>query len=472
MAGSATHTNLEGPAYRTILKLAIPTVIAMMSQAIVNAVDSVFFAHLPTPQESSDGQAALMPSLILLWMFGGALSSVSVGAQALAARRYVEGNHKQAGAVLANAMMFCVVGGLVLTAVGFFLLPWMAVKQHPSETVQTVIVDYGTYRMFGIMSMAMTMGIKGFFDGIGRTWIHFVSSVVMNIFNILFCWIFIFGNLGAPKMGAAGAGLAALLATWIGLGVMLYYVVKERRTFEPFQVSGLSMKLMWSLLKLSIPAAGATIIMMFGFQMFLTIVGKLDAASNLAAHTPLDAAQTSVNGAATSNIISMLKLTFTACIAFGTATATLVGQSLGSKRADLASKFGWASIRLGLMIFGVVGLFEGILLTPQIIDVWTQDPAVRDAMLVPMRIIGCATPIIAVVMIMSEALFGAGIPKFVAIAQLVLVFGLLLPAAYFLAITMNMGLVGIWTAATIYISVGAVVMSVEFLRGKWKTVEI
>ena len=68
-------------------------------------------------------------------------------------------------------------------------------------------------------------------------------------------------------------------------------------------------------------------------------------------------ASEAVFGAATTDIVEILKLTFTACIAFGTATATLVSQSLGAKRPDEAEKFGWASVRLGLVVFGPLAVF-------------------------------------------------------------------------------------------------------------------
>jgi Na+-driven multidrug efflux pump len=88
--------------YKAILRLALPTVVAMLSQSVVNEVDVIFFSHLPCP-ESSNGQAALLPSLIVVWLFGGALSAISVGTQALTARRYAEREYDRAGAVLANS---------------------------------------------------------------------------------------------------------------------------------------------------------------------------------------------------------------------------------------------------------------------------------------------------------------------------------------------------------------------------------
>src|ERR1700728_4574416 len=101
--------NVRTP-YRTILRLATPTVIAMLSQSVVNEIDVVFFSRLPCP-ESSNGQAALFPSLIVVWLFGGSLSAISVGTQALVARRYAENQPERAGAVLANAAWFCLLAG-------------------------------------------------------------------------------------------------------------------------------------------------------------------------------------------------------------------------------------------------------------------------------------------------------------------------------------------------------------------------
>src|SRR6201999_3951439 len=96
------HELISGPPYRTILRLALPTVIAMLSQSVVNEIDILFFKQLPNPDDSN-AQAALLPSLIIVWLFGGSLSAISVGTQALVARRYAERKYDAAGAILANA---------------------------------------------------------------------------------------------------------------------------------------------------------------------------------------------------------------------------------------------------------------------------------------------------------------------------------------------------------------------------------
>ncbi|HEY3595457.1 MAG TPA: protein kinase, partial [Polyangiaceae bacterium] len=119
---AAIHVDTSGSPYGVILKLATPTVLAMLTQSIVNEIDIIFFAHLPG-SESSNGQAALLPSLILLWVFGGSLSAISVGTQAFSARRFAERRHTDAGAVLVNAVFFSVVAGLIFTVAAYLMLP-------------------------------------------------------------------------------------------------------------------------------------------------------------------------------------------------------------------------------------------------------------------------------------------------------------------------------------------------------------
>ena len=91
--------------------------------------------------------------------------------------------------------------------------------------------------------------------------------------------------------------------------------------------------------------------------------------------------------------------------------ATLVAQSLGEKDGAKAARFGWASIRLGLVIFGIVGVLEA-LFSKQILGFFSSSPLVQGHALTPLIIMGLATPLIATGMILTQALFGAGNSRF------------------------------------------------------------
>src|SRR3984957_3072818 len=266
---------LGGNRYKAILWLALPTVFAMLSQTIFNEIDVVFFSHLPVP-ESSYAQAALLPSLILTWLFGGSLGAISVGTQALVARRYAEGDRHAAGSVMASATFFAVVAGAAFSVVGLLTLPWLARAMIDVPQVQDVAISYTRWRMLAVISMASTMAIKAFFDGIGRTHVHFVAAIVMNVANVFLCWMFIFGHLGAPRMGAPGAGLSAFMATWIGLAIMVLYVWAVKSEYQFMRWANVSRTTVWALLKLSIPAALAIVVMMAGFGVFAHNVSQLD----------------------------------------------------------------------------------------------------------------------------------------------------------------------------------------------------
>lgn len=456
--------------YSAILKLATPTVFAMLSQSIVNEIDAVFFAHLPAP-ESSNGQAALFPCLLLLWIFGGSLSAISVGTQAFTARRFAERRHADAGAVLVNAAIFSLLAGIVFTALAYLSLPWILPLFIKVPAVRDAASGYLGWRMLGVTSMAVTFAFKAFFDGIGKTHVHLVSAIIMNVINVVLCWALIFGNLGAPRMGVEGAGLAGFIATYIGLAVMVgYALLPTFRGFQLFAVRRFSKRIITDVLKLSVPSAIATVAVMTGFMLFAFIVSKLDAIESLS----LDdlTLHEAVNSAATTNVVVILKLTFTACLGFGTATATLVSQSLGQKNPDAAARFGWASVKLGLIIFGVVGFLQGVVFTQPLLALMSKSEAVREAALLPMRIMGVCTPMIAVGMILTQALFGAGNSRFVMIVELILHFTCLVPLAWLLGITLDLGLVGIWSAAVVYVVALSSIMTWKFWRGDWKEIRL
>jgi putative MATE family efflux protein len=357
--------------------------------------------------------------------------------------------------------------------VGHLALPWILDALIHLPDVREAARSYLNWRMWGITSMVLTFSFKSFFDGIGKTQVHMWSAVSMNVINILLCMVLIFGRFGFPHLGMEGAGIAAFISTWIGLFIMVGWACLPhyRITYRPFRSASYERGLIWDILKLSIPSAVATIAVMSGFAMFAAIVSHLDKMSH-AQTVVVDNHAEAVNSAATTLIVGILKLTFTACLAFGTATATLVGQSLGEGNPKKAAHFGWVSVRLGLLLFGLVGFLEGVVFPESILDFVSNSETVKAAALAPMRLMGLCTPLIAVGMILTQALFGAGNSVFVMIVELVLHFTCLVPLAWILGITLGFGLIGIWSAAAIYAFLLTTVMVIKFSGGSWQNIRI
>jgi multidrug resistance protein, MATE family len=449
---------------KRILGLAIPAQLALLTQTGVNLVDTWFIGMLGEP-ERSQGQAMLSFSLALLWAVGGFLSAISVGTQAMVARREGRGDPQSSGLVLANALLLAGVSSTVVMIGVWGLVPVAFRMVSTDPNYVRLGTDYCQWRFVGLISMVMTAAYKAFFDGTGRTYVHFVASIVMNVFNIALCWLFIFGNLGAPRMGVEGAGLAAALSSWVGLIVMALWSASRREQirYRVYRRRVLRAAALWQLAKLSVPSGVATTVVMTGFILFIGIVGMFDRNSEIGGG--------SVYGAATTIIINVLSLTFFSCLAFGVATATLVSRSLGERRPERAEQYAWSSVKLGCIMFGVVGSLE-IAYPEACIAFFNDSPAVIAAGKASMRLMGACGPLIAAGMILTQALFGAGNPRFVMIVELVLHFGVLLPLAYLLGVELHGGLLGVWTSAAVYVLLLTAIMVVKFRSGSWKSISI
>ncbi|MFT5432289.1 MAG: MATE family multidrug resistance protein [Myxococcota bacterium] len=480
---------------KRIITLAGPITIAMLTQTAINLIDTIMVGRLPS-EWSIAGQSAIGISLILLWAIGGTISTmVAVGTQALCARRFGEGDARAAGAVFNNAALVAAVVSVIAMVGVLIALPYIFPWLHKSPQVVSLGIEYTTIRFIGMPSMVLTIVYKGFFDGVGQTTIHMKAAIAMNIANVILNYCLIFGIGPFPQMYVAGAALASLIATFIGLFLMIYYSVIERnrRQFGLYS-GGLSKRVVASVVKVGIPGGLATFFLMTGFGAFIAIVGWLDmerlavASRQLADYPGLAIGTFAMDPsvvwtadlhrrvlldnppiftAATKVIMDIMSVVAISCIAFGQATATLVGQALGARDPKLAESFGWESAKIGGYFMGTVGLII-IAIPDAIAGVFNPDPTVVGAARDALRVMASGAGIIAVGMILMQSLFGAGETLYVMVVELVLHFFCLVPVAYLFGIYLDGGLLGIWGAALAYTALLTSAMVWKFRSGTWK----
>jgi MATE family multidrug resistance protein len=447
---------------RRIGSLTWPVVVAMISQTLINQVDHALIGRLPA-SESIPGQAALGPSLILFWMFGGMLAAISVGTQAITARRFGENDHERAGQVLFNSLVVAAITSAVASVAGWFLAPKMLRFVTSDPDALRLGIPYTQWRMAGVLSMVTTISYKSWFDGLGRTRVHMGAAIAMNIINLVLNIALIFGKWGFPALGVSGSGIASMISSYIGLVLMILWSMRPRyRTeYNVYHVKNLSMAQQWELVKLSAPSGLATMFVMSGFVLFYKIVGVLDAQAH---HGPIYAA-------ATQNIIIVLMVCFTAFMAYGTATATLVGQSMGAKEYNLAERYGWEAVKIGVYVTIVLGGLV-CLLPDTVLHVFTKDEAVIAVARPILRICGALMPFILSALVLTQALFGAGNTKFVMFVEFGLHFFCLVPLAYFCGVVFGWGVMGVWCGAFAYIVLLCSIMGWKFAEGAWKEIRI
>jgi putative MATE family efflux protein len=419
--------------------------------------------------------AALMASVVLLWAYGGFLSSISVGTQAISARRFSEGSPLLAGQVLSNSLVVSVIASAVITFIAISLIePTMSLLTK-SEEVQRVGTEFSRIRLLGLPSMALMASFKSFYDGLGRVRIHMTIAIIMNLINFIVNYFIIFGNSFAgfevPALGVNGAAWGSVISSYAGVLLIFLWSLRrhDRLKFQVYKLKNLSSRVALAISRLSIWSGFATVVLMVGVGLFNYIVSSTDAASG-----------SSINGSAASIITHIMMLVFMSSLAFGTSTATLVSQSIGAKLPHLAERYVWQCVLLAvyvMTIFGVCAfLFPKPILTlflPPDLDGNHLKELVIQAATPSLRLTAILlSPTAAAALVLTQALYGAGETRYVLIVEFILHFLCLAPLAWLLAIYFDMGILGCWIAAIVYALGLLIATSVKFMQGSWQKLSL
>ncbi len=471
------------PLSKRIGSLAVPVIVAMLFQTVINQLDTAMVGRLPGAV-GIDGQAGIGLSLPLFWAAGGFLSAIAIGTQAITARRTGEQKPLLAGMALSNSLFIAVISSVAVSALGYFLAPSFFRMMSPNPNVVRLGSSYCSIRMIGVFTMVTTMSYKSFFDGIGKTHVHMVASILMNFLNAGLNLLLIFGLWGFPRLEVDGAAIASVISTYVGLAVMILWSLLPRyiKKYKYYRMKNLDRRVSWEIVRLSVPSGLATVFVMSGFLFFLWVIGNLpkgpqwlDALSFVPLAGPVlsgvEAAQPDIATSASWSMISFLMLVFITSMAFGTATATLVSQSLGAKKPDLAERYGWESVKIGMLVMGLVGLVM-IIHPSMFMRIFTDKQEVIDVALPAMRLVGSVTALMSAGMILVQALYGAGNTRFVMIAEMLMHSLCLIPLSYILGMVLGLGLLGCWMAAAAYAVALSSIMAWKFKEGKWKQIKI
>ena len=148
----------------------------------------------------------------------------------------------------------------------------------------------------------------------------------------------------------------------------------------------------------------------------------------------------------------------------GSAATTLVGQSIGAERKDLARRFANLSVALGVLIMACTGALMFVL-APWLFSLLTPDPEIRALGAYVLRIEAFAEPLFAASIVVAGALRGAGDTLAPSVLNLVSMWGVRLTAAMVLA--PRLGLPGVWIAMCGELCIRGILFLVRLLRGKW-----
>jgi len=437
-----------------ILKIATPAIAGMSSQMIVSIVDTAMVGRL---ESSEIALAAMGLGVLATWTLSSFFSSLGNGTHILVARRFGQGRFTEAGIVLNNSLLLSFLVGSVFGVLGF-LFAFEAIDLFSSDPVVSLAAaDYIKYRSIGLPFFLLAVSYRGFFYGIGHTSMFMFSAMITYVFNILFNYLLIFGNFGFPKMGVAGAGVAASVGMLAGFLFFIFvtFIPEYRKRYRYYDVFAIGKKYLQPIIRISLPISFQNILILFGFLVFVAITGIIGT---------LEQASTQV-------VITSLYLSFMPCFGFGIATQTLVGNALGNNNPNEAYRYGVETAKLGTIFTLGVGILF-VAAPDLVLMVITNNDSVIDVARPLLQLAGVAQVAYGSAIIIANALQAAGDTLFVMYLEIITHWIIFLPVAYVVGVTLGYGIIGAWAGLPLYIVLYTTIAWLKFRSGSWKTIAV
>ncbi len=260
--------------------LAIPITIGQISQMLMGLVDSVMIGRTGTvPLAASAFGGGVFNVFFIVGV--GMLTPVAV----FASRARGAGRHPEAGEYLRHGLVLALAAGVAEVSLMVLIgrhLNWFG---QPPEVIAAV---NPFFYLIGasLLPVLAYLALRQFAESMGRPWVPVIVVLASVALNIFLNWVFIYGNLGSPPLGLAGAGIATLLARILSSAVIYVWLrfdpaMREawpRRWFAP-----ISWGRLMKMLSIGLPTSVSLAFETGAFAMATVMMGWLGAVP-LAAH--------------------------------------------------------------------------------------------------------------------------------------------------------------------------------------------
>ncbi len=441
---------------RELLKLALPLVVSQSFMTVQVFVDTILLARHDAME-----MAASFPAVMWYWMAFGWFQ-VTAGYVSTFVAQYIGADRPaRVGPAVWQGIHFAVISGLLFLAV-VPLAPYLIALGGHEATLQALEVVYLRCLCFAALPMLVMAAINGFFSGRGQTWTVLGIEAAGTAVNVLLALVLIFGRLGFPALGIAGAGWATVAGSWASavLAIGLLLLPRYRGPFRTLAGWRLDPALFGRLMKYGGPAGVQVFLDVLVFNVFVQLVGRLGVAQT----------------GATTLAVRLNMVAFLPMMGMAQAVSILVGQRLGADRPDLAERSTYTGLR---WIFGYMCTVAAIyLLFPRmLVGLFASegDPAqfAEIAAIVPSLLVCVAIYSLAdsVNFAFSFALRGAGDTRFVSLLTFALAWPIMVVPTV-ICVWTGASLYWPWGFATAYIIAMAVCFTWRFRTGKWKSMRV
>jgi putative MATE family efflux protein len=335
----AREAMLHGPIFKTMMRLALPTIVVLIAQTLVSVAETFYVSRLGT--DALVGVALVFPIWMLMTMM--AAGGIGGGVASAVARAAGAGRHEDANALVLHTLVIAVAFGLLFSvlAIGFGNHLYQALGGR-GEALHLALV-YSNFIFLSAVPIWVVNLLSAALRGIGNVRVPALVTFAGAAVLVPLSPLLIFGIGPFHGFGVAGAGIAVTLYYCAAAVVMLRYMASGRSGLR-LSLDRLSWPLFRDILKVGLLAALNTIQLNLMVLLVTAAVGRFG----------IDA----IGGYGTASRLDYLLIPI--LFGLGTAILTMVGTNIGAGHIDRAKKIAWFGTAVSVIFTEAVGLLVAI----------------------------------------------------------------------------------------------------------------
>lgn len=441
----------RGPINSAVVLLAIPMMLEMFMESIFVIVDMFWVAKLGAEAIAAVGLTEAVITIVYAVAIG-----LSMATTAMVARRIGEKDNVGAAIAASQALWLGLLCATLIGSLGLYFADDILRLMGASEAVVADGKNYTMVMMGGSITIMYIFLLNAIFRGAGDATIAMRSLWLANGINLILDPILIFGWGPIPAMGVTGAAVATTIGRGIGVLYQCWHLFGVRgRIRVGLTQLRLRFDIAKRLARLSLGGIGQFLIAVSSWIFLMRIIAPYGAEA-IAGYTIA---------------VRIIHFTFLPAWGLGNAAATLVGQNLGARRPYRAERSLWRAAQFNALTLGMTAIVL-IVFANETIMLFTSDAAIVSFGADALRFFCYGYPLMAVGMVASQSLNGAGDTDTPTLINFVAFWLIEIPLAWWLANQLQMGPHGVFWAILVAEAVFAILSIWVIRRGRWKLVTV
>lgn len=436
---------------KQIFQIALPILISVLMEQLIGMTDAAFLGRVGEVELGASALGGILYISLFMLAVGFA-----TGAQILMGRRNGEGNYTAIGSIFYHGIIFLLLLAAVITGATLMWGESLMRLMIKSEAVATAATTYLNWRVVGYGAAVVCAMFRAFYVATTNTRTLTYNSIIMVGGNIILNYALIFGALGIPRMGIAGAALASSLASIISVAFFIAYTLAKTdfRKYALNRLPRLRVETLSSVLGVGVWTMIQNFLALATWFVFFLGVEHLGESE-----------------LASSNVLRNISgFFFMSMAALGATASTLSSNLLGQKETSSVMPLMWRIVRLCYLVMLPFCLLVALFPEP-VIWVFTTDAALIEMSISPLRILIFSYLFGIPAQILLHVVSGTGNTRTALCAELVTlaIYVLYLAVAVF-GIRSNLTIC--WASEVVY-SAGLLIYCWCYLRlGTWKNRQI